>query len=227
VPEVLGLVAADIKRLQGWGYELIKHDFTTFDICGRWGFEMPCDITPDGWCFSRRDRTTAEVILDLYRTIREAGGNAMILGCNTIGHLAAGLVEVQRTGDDTSGIEWERTRQRGINTLAFRMPQQGTFFAADADCVGLTKNVPWDLNRQWLELVAGSGTPLFVSASPDAVGGKQCDALREAFAAAAQPQAPAEPLDWMDTTTPQRWVLAGEEVEYNWFGASGTAFSFM
>ena len=31
--------------------------------------------------------------------------------------------------------------------------------------------VGWSLNRQWLDLLARSGTPLFVSADPDAITG--------------------------------------------------------
>ena len=78
-----------------------------------------------------------------------------------------------RTGDDTSGRDWSRTKKMGINTLAFRSPQQGNFFDMDADCVGLTNAIPWSLNRQWLDLLARSGTPLFVSAAPDAVKQEQ------------------------------------------------------
>ena len=78
-------------------------------------------------------------MLDLYRTIRtQLPGTPWCIGCNTIGHLAAGLVEAQRIGDDTSGREWSRTRKMGVNTLAFRMPQHNTFFAADPDCVPVT-----------------------------------------------------------------------------------------
>ena len=44
----------------------------------------------------------------------------------------------------------------GVNTLAFRMPQHSTFYSHDADCLGLTKDVPWALNEQWLRLLAGS-----------------------------------------------------------------------
>ena len=40
VPEVLEKVADDISRIREWGYELIKHDYSTFDIFGRWGFQM-------------------------------------------------------------------------------------------------------------------------------------------------------------------------------------------
>ena len=218
VPEVLDLVRQDIRRLADWGYDLIKHDFTTFDITGRWGFEMTDRFTGGNWTFADRSRTTAEIIRDLYQTIRQAAGEAILIGCNTVGHLGAGLFELQRTGDDTSGREWERTRKMGINTLAFRMPQHNAFFAVDADCVGLTNEVPWELNRQWLDLLARSGTPLFVSADPAAVGAAQSAALREAFTLAALEQPVAEPLDWLDTTCPSSWKIPSGELRYDWFG---------
>jgi alpha-galactosidase len=217
VPEVLDLVRRDITRLVEWGYDLIKHDFTTFDITGRWGFEMTDRFTGGNWSFADRSRTTAEIIGELYKTIRQAAGEAILIGCNTVGHLGAGLFELQRTGDDTSGREWERTRKMGINTLAFRMPQHDAFFAVDADCVGLTNDVPWELNRQWLDLLARSGTPLFVSADPAAVGAAQSAALREAFSFAATVQPVAEPMDWLDTTCPSHWQTGTGAASYDWF----------
>lgn len=221
VPEVLALVAADIQRLRDWGYDLIKHDFTTWDITGRWGFEMTSSLTADGWTFADNTKTTAEVLNQLYKAIRRAAGEAVLIGCNTVGHLGAGHFELQRTGDDTSGREWERTRKMGVNTLAFRMAQHETFFAADADCVGLTNDVPWEKNAQWLDLLARSGTPLFVSADPAAVGPEQRAALLDAFSRAAVPQAPAEPLDGLHTTCPRRWRFAdGTEKTYAWGGAA-------
>jgi alpha-galactosidase len=221
VPEVLEHVRIDIARLAGWGYDLIKHDFSTFDIFGQWGVNMRTQMTNNGWHFADRTKTSAEIVLDLYRAIREAAGSTLVIGCNTIGHLAAGLVELQRTGDDTSGRNWERTRRYGINTLAFRMAQHGTFFAVDADCVGLTNQVPWHFNKQWLDLLARSGTPLFVSASPDAVGEEQRAALQQAFAFATQEQPIGEPLDWMNSVCPSRWKLRDENVEFDWFGDEG------
>jgi len=221
VPETLERVAADIRRLAGWGFELIKHDYTTFDLLGRWGPDMGHALTNDGWSFADRSRTTAEIVLGLYETIRRAAGDAIVIGCNTVSHLAAGLFELQRTGDDTSGLEWQRTRRMGVNTLAFHMPQHGAFYAADADCVGLTTAVPWALNRQWLELLAASGTPLFVSASPDALGPQQTRALAAAFARAAAPQPPAEPLDWLDTVCPRRWRLGDRDVTFDWYAGAG------
>lgn len=227
LPKNLAHIASDFETLRGWGYELIKHDWSTYDILGRWGFEMTDALTNSGWHFADRSRTTAEIINELYRTIREAAGDAVLIGCNTVGHLAAGLHELQRTGDDTSGQEWERTRKMGINTLAFRMPQHNAFFAVDADCVGLTRHVPWHLNRQWLDLLARSGTPLFVSTAPDAIEGtdrqEQSEALRAAFAQASALQPVAVPLDWQETTCPRQWQFGEAKVTYNWseFASAG------
>ena len=217
IPEALAYMAASVATIRGWGYELIKHDYSTFDLTGRWGFEMGPDITASGWHFQDRGKTTAEIILDLYRAIRQGAGDAVLIGCNTIGHLAAGLVEAQRIGDDTSGREWSRTRKMGVNTLAFRLAQNNTFFAADADCVPITRDIPWNLTRQWLDLVARSGTALFISADPAVVTAEQRPALKEALAAAAHSHEPAVALDWMDTAVPERWRLDGKNVRYNWY----------
>lgn len=226
VPDVLEYIRCEIGKLSRWGYQLIKHDFTSFDILDQWGFELGADVPMKSTTFRDGSKTTAEIILDLYKTITEASEESIIIGCNTIGHLGAGLFELQRTGDDTSGREWERTRKMGINTLAFRMPQHGTFFSADADCVGLTNDVPWYLNQQWLQLLAESGTPLFISADPKAVGSAQEQAIRQAFEVASQSLPIAEPLDWMETTCPSRWLLNGRETRFDWFGDHGVVPSY-
>jgi alpha-galactosidase len=217
IPEALAYMGESVATIRGWGYELIKHDFSTFDLTGRWGFAMGPEITDRGWHFHDRGKTNAEIILDLYRAIRRSAGDAVLIGCDTIGHLAAGLVEAQRIGDDTSGREWARTRKMGVNTLAFRMAQHNTFFAADADCVPITRDIPWNLTRQWLDLVARSGTALFISADPAAVQPEHKPALEAALAAASRPQEVGVPLDWMDTTIPEHWRLNGKEVRYNWY----------
>jgi alpha-galactosidase len=218
VPEALESVAEDMRRFRDWGFELVKHDFSMWDIFGKWGPDYGGNPTGKAdWHFADRTRTTAEIIKDFFQTLRDnAGDGVMLIGCNTIGHLGAGLFELQRTGDDTSGYDWERTRKMGVNTLAFRMPQHDTFFAVDADCVGLTNHVPWELNKQWLDVLARSGTPLFVSPDPEALGAPQREALREAFAIAAAPQPIAEPLDWMSTTCPTEWKMGDKKRKYHW-----------
>jgi alpha-galactosidase len=222
VPEVLALVREDVARLaREWRYDLVKHDFTTYDVFGRWGFEMGSSVTADGWSFADESRTSAEIVRALYATIREGAGPSVVIGCNTIGHLGAGLFELQRTGDDTSGREWERTRKMGVNTMAFRLPQNGTFFAADADCAPITRQLPWPLAERWLRLVAASGTPLFLSHTREALGPEQKAAVREAFGRAAVAQPPAEPLDWLDTTCPRRWRLGDRDVTFDWTSEGG------
>ena len=220
VPEACAHIRADVARMAGWGYGLIKHDFSTFDLTGRWGFDMGSALTQDGWSFRDRTVTTAQAIKRLYRAILEgaASQGALVMGCNTVGHLAAGLVHVQRTGDDTSGREWERTRKMGVNTLAFRMPQHRSFFLADADCVGLTPDVPWERNRQWMDLLARSGTPLFLSADPAAIGPEQEQQIRIAFRDACAARGAAQPMDWMDTSCPSVWRFSDGEnaARYGW-----------
>lgn len=220
--ETRAKVRADIARLHEMGYELIKHDYTTFDIFGRWGFQMGAAITRDGWTFAAGPtRTNAEVIDDLYRTMREAAETSLVIGCNTVSHLSAGRFEICRIGDDTSGTEWARTRKMGVNTLAFRGAQHNAFYVADADCVGVTNAVPWTLTRQWLDLLARSGTMLFTSLAPDALGTQQRADLKFAFAFAAEAQPLGEPLDWRQSVYPSRWKLRGREQRFDWVADDG------
>jgi alpha-galactosidase len=221
LPENLERIRQIFATIRGWGFDLIKSDFTTYDILGYWGYQMGYSMASDGWQFADRSRTSAEIIRAFYDVIREASGDALVLGCNTIGHLTAGRFELQRTGDDVSGREWERTRQMGINTLAFRMPQHNTFFHVDADIAVVTKRVSWQMNARWLDILARSGTTLFVSLDPGSTGPEQRAALRRAFATASRPGPRGVPLDWMETTCPQRWLLHGKEVTYDWYEAAG------
>ena len=61
-----------------------------------------------------------------------------------------------------------------------------TFFAADADCVPITNDIPWSLTRQWLDLVACSGTALFISVDPVAIQAEHKPAIKAALAEAAR-----------------------------------------
>ena len=217
IAENVERVKRNVRLYKQWGYEMVKHDFTTYDMLGKWGFQMKDDITSPGWHFQDRTRTTAEIALHLYRAIRDAAGDGVyIIGCNTFSHLGAGIFELSRVGDDTSGKEWERTRKMGVNTLGFRMIQHDNFYAADGDCVGLTRDIAWERNKQWMELVAGSGTPLFISAQPDILGSEQKQSIRASFAMAAKKQQPGEPLDWLTTSQPRKWKLDGEVRTFDW-----------
>jgi alpha-galactosidase len=205
-----------VKTYKDWNYEMVKHDYSTYDIFGRWGFEINDTMTPQGWQFNDNSKTNAEIILYLYKSIRDAAGGMYLIGCNTISHLSAGLFELNRIGDDTSGHEWERTRKMGVNTLGFRMVQHENFYEADGDCVGLTSAVPWNKNKQWMQLLAQSSAPLFISAQPEALGAEQKKFIKQCFSDAAKTQPVAEPLDWLINPFPVKWKLNGKIRDFDW-----------
>ncbi|HEY4208343.1 MAG TPA: hypothetical protein VGM31_16070 [Puia sp.] len=216
IPENLSRIGNIIGLYKDWGFELVKHDYSTYDFFGRWGFEMKEELTSPGWHFNDRSKTNAEILLELYRTIRRAAGKMLLIGCNTMSHLSAGIFELNRTGDDTSGKEWARTLKMGVNTLGFRLPQHRAFYAVDGDCVGLTTRVPWKKNKQWLQLLAESSAPLFISAQPEALGQEQKGFIRKCFTLAARPQPLGEPLDWLTDPRPAKWKLNGRIVDFDW-----------
>ena len=216
IEENIFRVKKNIELYKQWGFELVKHDYTTFDIFSKWGLEMGDKMTEPGWQFHDNSRTNAEIILYLYKSIRDAAGGMYLIGCNTISHLSAGMFELNRIGDDTSGKEWERTKKMGVNTLGFRMVQHKTFYAVDGDCVGLTTAVPWEKNKQWMQLLAQSSAPLFISAQPDAVGEEQKAFIKQCFADAAKSQPVGEPLDWLTNPQPAKWKLDGQVVNFDW-----------
>ena len=214
-PEVLDYIARDVETLCDWGYRLIKYDYSTNDLTGRWGPQMGTDFCGGHIHFADKTKTTAEIVKGLYRTIYQAAeGKAEILGCNCVGHLGVGYMHLNRTGDDTSGRDFARTRRMGVNTLAFRMPQHGVFYDVDADCVGITEHIPWERNEQWLRLLALSGTPLFVSVAPDLPTAEQNEIIARYLAAASRKTGVAVPLDVLNSTTPELWRIDGAPTRF-------------
>lgn len=231
-PEALNYIKEDIKRICNWGYTLIKHDFSTFDLFGKWGFQMSSLVTDDGWHFYDDSLTSAEVVKLLYKAILDASveasnGEALILGCNTIGHLGAGYMHINRTGDDTSGVIWERTRFMGVNTLAFRLPQHGKFYEIDADCVGIDGGISWSMNKQWADVLAQSGTPLFISVRPNILDETEKQELHEILKVASKQEHHVIPVDWEETTCPEHWQDKDHDIDckYQWFEETGLKFN--
>ncbi len=222
-PEVLEYVKKVTRRVVDWGYELIKHDYSSHDISG--GFTALCltdRYGTEGWHLYDRSKTTAQATVEFYRTVKEAAGeDCIIIGCNTVSHLCAGMYELNRTGDDTSGFDWSRTRRMGVNTLAFRLIQNGIFYMADADCVGITGAISWDLNKMWLDVLSKSGSPLFVSCKPGVLNESELADLKEAWKTNSIQENECRPLDWMENQFPARWLIDGEEVYYNWYTEEG------
>ncbi len=225
LPEMDALVRADIARFRAWGMKLVKIDYLAYDIVRAWEASMrdtPLN-NPPRW--HRRDRTAAEVIRSLYRAMREAAGDEMvIIGCNAFNHFAAGLFEVQRTGGDTSGRNWEDTVKHGVNTLAMRAHQDGIFFSVDADCAGLAWKgaIDWAKNRRWIDLLGRSGTAVFVSWFRDLADGEVRRTIAAAYARAAAGIEVGEPLDWIETRIPRQWRFSDGTVKtYDWQAPGG------
>ncbi len=225
-PEALEEALKTVRTAVQWGYEFVKHDFTTYELFGRWGFAMHAEITGSGWHFQDRSRTNAEIVRDLYQSIRSAAGETTtVLGCNTVGHLAAGLFESQRIADDTSGRDWERTRRYGVNGLAHRIVQHRTFSFADPDCVAITADVSWKETSQWMDVVARSGTSLFLSPEPSAVTPEIKSAMKDAMLLASH-GASGYPVDPTRGTTPIDWQFtAPDRVQktYDWSDPDGVS----
>lgn len=221
LPQVLARVAEDIAKVTGeWGYKLIKYDFSTFDIIKRFVFNNENLIFSGKWSFKNK-MTTAQVIKGLYKTILDNSNNAVIIGCNCVSHLGSGYFHIHRSGDDTSGVNWERTRYYGVNTLAHRLHQHKTFYDIDADCVGITGKIDWKLNGEWLRLLASSGTPLFVSAEPSKITPAIKDDLRQAFARASLQADVCEPQGLLDNATPSHYLINGKEEYFDFFQGTG------
>ena len=221
-PAVAETVRGDFAAFRRWGYELVKVDFITYDWSRTWNAAGVSPVTRDDLHWQDRTRTTAETVRDLYRTFRAAAGeDVMLIGCNALDHLAAGLFEVQRTGDDTSGCDWSLTALCGPNALGMRAHHHGTFYAQDGDCAGLSYAGAIDgaRNRQWIDLLSRSGGAFFVSWGRELLDAATQEALAAAFARAAAPQPAAEPLDWQARADPQRWDCGGETRTYDWAGA--------
>lgn len=216
-PEILKLVAEDTERItKTWGYELIKFDFATRDALGEY-YPNPDNLFQmKGWSFKDTTRTSAEIIKEFYKTIYEHSNNAVIIGCNVIGHLAAGYIHIHRSGDDTSGVSYDRSIRYGINTLAFRYHQHKAFFHIDADCVCVTKLNPWDKYQDFVDVYARSSSPFFASIAPDAITDDVEAKMKEAYALASKQECSFKPLDWFDTVYPEQYLLNGEKVKYTW-----------
>lgn len=217
-PEVLDFIAEDIKTIVGWGYKLIKHDFSTNDILNIWGRTMGDSPAKQAYDFHDRSLTNAQIIKNLYKTIYDAAdGKALIIGCNCVGHLGTGYFQIHRSGDDTSGRQWLGTLRLGVNTLAFRAHQQDKFFFIDADCVGLTEKIDFEQNKEWLRILAYSGTPLFVSVAPTTLNEEQEKYLAEMLAVASQKRELIEPVDWFSDKLPSEYIIDGKNTVFDWY----------
>ena len=209
-PESLELIYNDVKRIRGWGYELIKYDFSSFDIISRYGLK---DENPP---FFDRTKTTCTIIKNFYKTIARAAGDAVLLGCNTINHIAAGILGAQRSGHDTSGRVYEITRAAASAGM-IRLPQNNTFFSIDPDCAAFTERVPIEANLDFLELCAVTGVTTLASITPGIIKGENLNRIRKIYEIASLGGKDAYPTDWLGHNAASKYKCSdGEDFEMDW-----------
>ena len=112
IAENMERIRYNISSYDAWGYEMVKHDFSTYDLLGQVGFQMTENITTNGWHFNDRSKDQCTNHSRPLPAIRNEGRNMYLIGCNTVSHLSAGIFELNRIGDDTSGKEWSE-RENG------------------------------------------------------------------------------------------------------------------
>lgn len=215
-PMVIEKTQEDVQRFIDWGYELIKQDFTTYDVFGHYAPEMTQSVVEGDWSFYDRSKTSAEIFKEYYILMKNASKQALINACETFSHLSAGVFDIYRIGDDTSGLKHPITIKMGVNTVAVRGVQHNAFYSADPDCVAITDRITWEQSEQWLEFLKYSGLPLNVSVQKECYTKEVREAITEAFAIASEPHKVAEPIDWYDTKTPTRWLTFDGEKEFVW-----------
>ena len=72
------------------------------------------------------------------------------------------------------------------------------------------------IHTSGLSLASASGTPLFISAQPEATGATQKETIKKCFGLASQSLSVGEPLDWMESASPKKWKLNGKVEVFNW-----------
>ncbi len=210
-PYTLEKVANDVRSLVDAGFELLKYDFSVFDALKR-----QTGVDEMG-AFYDATKPSCYIMRNLYRTIEEASGSANILACNVINHLAAGLHAAQRSGDDTSGRNFEQTRLCGVGSMT-RLPQNGTFFALDPDCAAFTDLVAHGNNLDFLEAAAITGSVAIASVTPGCLTREEMARIRRIYRIASEGGCGAYPRRFVGENAPAHFICPdGSTYDYDWY----------
>ena len=206
-PEVLAWIESEARRfVEEYDIEYLKSDFVTVDMMGYWG--------PDAHFgdFRREVRlmdetmTNAQAHRRLWEAVRRGvGPNTLLLGCNAMGPLALGIIDLQRIGDDTSPHHWEAQVAHGAGSVTNRFAQNRRWWVNDPDVVIANQNFTDHQARTWSGFVALTGGLMMfgdrVAALP---------AHRRAWLARLHELhrlvVEARPLDFMEAPLGQQWM---------------------
>lgn len=217
-PYTLQRVRENASRIHSWGFELLKHDFTTTDLLG-FGLITAKDhgakIMADNRKLFDTTRPLAAVIKELYMAIQDGMGSDLVIGCCTIGHLVAGIHAIQRVGGDTSGRSFEWTVRNGVNAM-MRLPQNDSFYRNDPDCAAFTPKVPVEINLDFLEMCALTGVTTLASVTPGILTNQQLARIQKIYATADRDAHRYGIIHFEKTALPEIFEQNGNRKEYNW-----------
>jgi alpha-galactosidase len=220
-PYTLERVECDARSIRNFGFDLIKHDFTTMDITGN----APLSAMRDGidlFHYSRRrlfdnTKTSATIIKNLYLAIQRGAGEADVIGCNTVSHLTAGIHSIYRVGNDTSGRSFEWTRRFGVNSV-MRLPLNEAFYRVDPDCAAFTSYVDESLNLDFLEMCALTGMTTLASVTPNILSDAGMKRINEIYKISDRNESRFGIVDYDKCANPEVFSSQDgkEVVEYDW-----------
>lgn len=217
-PYTLERVQEDTARLRTWGYEIIKHDFSTNDALAADPFAAAAHMTTladDGKAFWDNTKTTATILKNLYKAIQAGAGDGDVIGCSVIGHLSAGIHSIQRVGNDTSGRSFEWTVRNGVHSF-MRLPMNDRFFRMDPDCAAFTQSVDPQMNMQFLELCAMTGVTTLASVKPGLLTEGQLRQINRIYRMADQSLQPYGILDYARTAIPEEFSNGQDVRCFDW-----------
>ena len=219
-PYTLERVRTDAATIRSWGYDLIKHDFSTIDTFGSnplTSERHTHSFVTGGRRFFDKTKTSATIIKNFYKAVQSGAGDADVIGCNVIGHLCAGIHSTYRTGNDTSGRSFEWTRRLGVNSV-MRLPLNDTFYRADPDCAAFTERVDASLNLDYLEMCAYTGMTTLASVTPGILTDEEMKRINEIYRIADRDEYRFGIKNYDKTANPNVFVSenGSEEKVYDW-----------
>lgn len=216
-PYTLERIERDAATIRSWGFELIKHDFTTIDMFGvapLTSEKHAHSMFASNRNFYDKSITSATAVKRMYEAIARGAGGADVIACNAIGHLTAGIHSIYRTGNDTSGRSYEWTRH-ALNTM-MRLPLNDTFYRADPDCAAFTERVDTEINLDFLEMCALTGVTTLASVTPDMLNDKEMARINEIYLTADADKSRYDIVDFEKTAVPDRLASPDGERMFNW-----------
>lgn len=195
-PEEAEEISRDIERFRDAGFELIQH-------------KLPEVVTGPR-------QTSAETWTELLERLRYATGPAQLSVVGGESHHAAGMAEIMRLR--TSGTREEEARL-GPNWMAYAGAQSGSLYEVG---IGPTFPGPW---HHWTDLSSESGMAWIGQLSSLNLAEGDWSDIERAFAKAVWERPVAEPVEWMNATSPTNWRTEFGDRQFQWTGPHGPDIS--